>query len=99
MNYVRINGQELPRKTLQTVTLGVGSGSHVSGEAVSEADRITLDRLLDTLKNNDTIDFEAGTNMYETFHGPGLIRKIDKEKYGVGASMRTQYSFDVEYAH
>ncbi len=97
---IKINGRDLPKKTLHSVSLTLGGTALVKGEAVDENDRLAVDELLNSLSEDEAVEIEAEDADFHTLHGAGFIRNIKKEENDVTDKLRRlRYSFALQYAH
>jgi hypothetical protein len=95
MNVI-INSQEIPRKSVHTVSLGQDETAHISGETVNEADTKTLSIMLNSLKDGDAIEFDVDDKDSKRFHGAGFISNINTEEQGAGTSRGIRYWFTLQ---
>ena len=96
--YAKINGKQLPFDTINNIGLILGGTWFVSGEAVNNLDRKSVNRALEPLHDGDGVEFEIEENEDNTYHGAGYINDISIEEDEVGDLTRIKYSFTLKYA-
>lgn len=92
---VTINGQEIPRNSLHTISKTDGT-AHISGETINKSDSRTVARILDSVKDADEIEFEVKDKNSKRFRGSGVISNINTEQQGAGTSRGIRYWFSVQ---
>lgn len=99
MTQVKINGEEIPKDTIDTVTHILGGTSLISGEAVNEEDRTALSAVLEAVSEGEVVEFFAEDANFIVNKGAGKILSIKKEEQSVGNLMRIKFSFALQYVH
>ncbi len=94
-----INQQRIPDATLNFVILSMGGGVNITGEAVNEEQRIAVDRILQSLHDGETVEFDVEDRDYHPFHGAGRITRVERNEEGVGTLMRIRFSIAIQYVH
>lgn len=93
---VTINGQEIPRNSLHTIDSSPDGIAHISGETVNENDSNMVNKILDSLKDSDGIEFDIEDKDSKRFHGSGFISNISTEEQGAGTSRGIRYWFSLQ---
>ena len=91
-----INGQEIPRNSVHTVSLGPDGTARISGETINEADSKTVSTMLHSIKDGDAIEFDVEDKDSKRFHGAGFISNINTEQQGAGTSREIRYWFTLQ---
>ena len=97
MTQVKINGEEIPKDTINHVLFELGGGAFVQGEAINEDDRTELSSVLDKYEDGEVVEFFAENKDFANLRGAGKILAIKKDEEAVGKLIRIKYSFKLQY--
>ena len=94
-----IDDVTIPPNTIHHVIFSLGGGVIITGEAVNEQQRLEIDEILNSLQQNQTVEYDAVDRRGRRSHGAGNIIGIERNEEPVGTLMRIRYSISIQYIH
>ena len=95
--YVKINDEFLPENTLLTVSIALGGGVSITGDAIKEQDRLDISTIIGGIMEGDIVDFDVEDHNFVRLFGPGTIRLVEMNEEGLGDKlMRLKYTIAIE---
>jgi hypothetical protein len=91
--YAKINDFEIPLEMLEMVTLNLGGGGHITGQAMLDTERQRVRGELSQFHEGQAVSLHVVTMKGERSDGPQVLKKLEGEEVDTGDGRK--YTFHI----